>query len=80
MLIDKPVLVPKIMRVILEFGDRILYIEGEEAERWDAMIKQQALIANRSGYTPPRINWQSQDKELDEEVSEAANVSIEVEE
>ena len=66
MIQDEPILVPKIMRVMLEFGDRILYVEEEEAERWYTMIKQQAIIAQRDGFTPPQIKWKLHNKDSEE--------------
>mgnify|MGYP001197108613 CR=1 FL=1 len=63
---NKSLLVPKITRVIIEFGDRVVYVDGEEAERWDAMIKQQAHIAARYGYVAPKINWKISEKPSEE--------------
>jgi hypothetical protein len=60
---DENILMPVIMRVTIEYGDRIQTVEGTEAEKFGNILSTTAIIAAQHGYIAPRLDWQIIKKE-----------------
>jgi hypothetical protein len=63
----------KIQRVTIEFDDKILSIQGEEAEKWSAHITSLSVMAqNRAGNQNPfdydPVKWETVDKDITTEI------------
>ena len=57
----------KIIKVTLEFDDKIMTIEGEEAEKWDNHCLGMATLASIHKMNPfdsDPIKWNVQEKEV----------------
>lgn len=56
----------KILKVTIEFDDKTIWIEGEEAEKWQKGTNSQGVMSAIHGMPFPEIDWKTIDKEQSE--------------